>query len=204
MIFFRAFVFGVTLAIAIGPIALLIIRFAVTNGFRAGIASACGAALADLTYATIAVSVGNVIAPTLAAHTTQAYAIAALTLIAFGLWLLWTAIRPGANSPSTADIPSTARSTLAPLFTTYALTAANPLTVIAFLAFLAQLPLDAPAMTRVVAAGGLFAGSLSIQLVLAAGGAVLGRVFASARSLRLLNAVSGGGILLFGLFGLLR
>jgi hypothetical protein len=56
MIFLHAFVFGVTLALAVGPIALLIIRYAAANGLRAGLASAGGAALADLTYATIALS----------------------------------------------------------------------------------------------------------------------------------------------------
>jgi threonine/homoserine/homoserine lactone efflux protein len=202
MIFIRALVFGVTLAIAIGPIALLIIRYAATGGFRAGLASACGAALADLTYATIALSVGTAIAPLLTVHTAQVHTVAALILIAFGLWLMWSAVRPHPPTLGMAETPKEARQGLAPLFTTYALTVANPLTVIAFLAFIGQLPPDASTATRAVAAVGLFMGSLCIQIVLALGGALLGRVVTVGRGMQMLNVVSGAGILLFGIVGL--
>lgn len=202
MIFIRALVFGVMLAIAIGPIALLIIRYAATGGLRAGLASACGAAFADLTYATIALSVGTAIVPLLKAYATQAHTVAAMTLIAFGLWLIWTAIRSRPSASGATETPNRSRQGLAPLFTTYALTVANPLTMIAFLAFIGQLPLDASMATRTVAAVGLFTGSLCIQTVLALGGALLGRMVAVGRSMQILNVVSGTGILLFGIVGL--
>lgn len=73
---------------------------------------------------------------------------------------------------------------------------------IAFLAFIGQLPADASTATRIEAGAGLFTGSLSIQLVLAFGGALLGRVMASDRGMRGLNIISGVGILLFGIIGL--
>lgn len=203
MVFIHALVFGITLAIAIGPIALLIIRYAVTGGLCAGIASACGAAFADLTYATIALSIGTAIAPLLTVHAKQAHMVAAVTLIAFGLWLMWTAIRPSPPISATAEIPNGSRQGLAPLFTTYALTAANPLTIIAFLAFIGQLPLNASTAIRAMAAVGLFIGSLCIQIVLASSGVLLGRVFAAGRGIQMLNVVSGTGILLFGIVGLL-
>jgi threonine/homoserine/homoserine lactone efflux protein len=204
MIFIRALVFGVTLAIAIGPIALLIIRYAATGGLRVGLASACGAGLADLTYATIALSMGTAIAPLLRVHTTQVPRVAAITLIAFGLWLIWTAIQSHPPTSGTTTTPKGSRWGLAPLFTTYALTVANPLTVIAFLAFLGQLPLDASTATRAVAALGLFTGSLCIQIMLASCGALLGRLVTVGRGVQLLNVVSGTGIVLFGVVGLFR
>ncbi len=202
MIFIRAFVFGVTLAIAIGPIALLIIRYAATGGFHPGLASACGAALADLTYAAIALSVGTAIAPLLTAHIAQAHTVTAMTLIAFGLWLMWTATRPHSLTSVAVETPSASSHRLTPLFTTYALTVANPLTVIAFLAFIGQLPFDASMATRAMAAVGLFAGSLCIQIMLASGGTLLRRMLVMGRGVQLLNVMSGMGILLFGIVGL--
>jgi threonine/homoserine/homoserine lactone efflux protein len=202
MIFFRAFAFGVTLAIAIGPIALLIIRYAATDGFATGLASACGAALADFTYAAVALSVGTVIAPVLNTYSAQAHRIAAFTLIAFGSWLVWTAVRPTPPSFGVTQPSMGTRQRRIPLLTTYALTVANPLTVIAFLAFIGQLPSDASITTSATATVGLFLGSLCIQVVLASGGAALGRIATGQRSIQFLNMVSGVGIALFGVAGL--
>lgn len=150
----------------------------------------------------IALSVGTIIAPVLTAHTAQAHTVTAMILVAFGLWLMWTAIRPHPLTPGAATMPKGARQGLSPLFTTYALTAVNPLTVIAFLAFIGQLPADASTATRAVAAAGLFTGSLCVQIVLALGGALLGRVLTAGRGMQMLNVVSGTGILLFGIVGL--
>ena len=202
MIFIRALVFGVTLAIAIGPIAVLIIRYAATDGLQAGFASACGAAFGDLTYATVALSIGSTIAPLLRVHAAQAHYIAAMTLVIFGFWLAWTAIRSSPVSYPTLQVDGSRRG-LAPFVTTYGLTVANPLTAIAFLAFVGQLPLDTTTVTRVLGAAGLFTGSLCVQFILALGGALLGRLLTAERGLRTLNVVSGTGIALFGIIGLL-
>ena len=202
MIFLRAVAFGVTLAIAIGPIALLIIRYAATEGFTAGLASACGAALADFTYAIVALSVGMVIAPVLNTYSAQIHSIAAIMLIVFGGWLAWSAIRPIPPNAYVTKPLTRGQQRRTPFFTTYALTMANPLTVIAFLAFIGQLQSDASTAIRATAAMGLFLGSLSVQVALASGGAVLGRLATGRRSIQVLNVVSGTGIALFGMVGL--
>jgi threonine/homoserine/homoserine lactone efflux protein len=203
MTFIRALIFGVTLAITIGPIALLIIRYAAAEGLGAGLTSACGAALADFTYAVVALSVGTVIAPVLNTYSAQAHRIAAITLIAFGSWLMWTAIRPTPPSSEVTKLLTRVQRRQTPLLTTYALTMSNPLTVIAFLAFIGQLPSDASITIRATAAMGLFLGSLCIQVVLACGGAALGRLATGRRSIQFLNVVSGAGIVFFGVAGLL-
>lgn len=200
-IFIHAVIFGITLAVAIGPIALLIIRYAATDGLAVGLASACGAALADFTYAIVALSVGTVITPVLTTYSVQAHRIAAITLITFGGWLIWTAIRPTPAVTGDAKPQTGTLRRRTPFLATYALTVTNPLTVIAFLAFIGQLPSDTSTTIRAVVAMGLFLGSLCIQVMLAAGGAALGHLATGRRSIQLLNLVSGVGIALFGVAG---
>lgn len=52
-------VFGFTLAISVGPIALIIIQNGILGGFNAASKSALGAALGDFTYAVFAFLVGG-------------------------------------------------------------------------------------------------------------------------------------------------
>ena len=56
--FLQSFLFGVTLAAAVGPIALLIVNYGISRGFRAAFAAGCGAAVADLLYAMLAFVAG--------------------------------------------------------------------------------------------------------------------------------------------------
>lgn len=64
-IFLKTLVFGATLAIAIGPIGLLIIDHAARGGLRMGLSSALGAASGDLTYALVALAAGVRVLPVL-------------------------------------------------------------------------------------------------------------------------------------------
>jgi threonine/homoserine/homoserine lactone efflux protein len=56
----EAFLFGFTLAIAVGPIAILIFNQTINCGLKTGIFSALGAASADLTYAILTFSSGGI------------------------------------------------------------------------------------------------------------------------------------------------
>ncbi len=55
----KSFLFGVTMASAVGPIALLILSHGLRDGFKPAAAAGLGAALADLTYASIAFALGR-------------------------------------------------------------------------------------------------------------------------------------------------
>jgi threonine/homoserine/homoserine lactone efflux protein len=123
--------------------------------------------------------------------------------IALGGWLVWTAIRPTPPSSGVTKTPTETQQRRTPLLTTYVLTMANTLTVIAFLAFIGQLPSDASIATSATAARGLFLGSLCIQVVLASGCAALGRLAPGQRSIQFFNVVSGVGIIFFDVTGLL-
>lgn len=199
MIFLKALVFGATLAIAVGPIALLIIDHAARGGLRVGLGSALGAASGDLTYALVALTAGARVLPVLMQQSARIQVGADLVLIVFGVWMAWSA-RQGLTNVSTESNASAASITSA-FRTTYALTVINPLTVVAFIAFAPQLGMNSES-TALAAAVGLFVGSLLIQVGIALGGTVLKHVLSS-RAVRALNVLSAGGIVVFGLIDLL-
>lgn len=194
----KAFLFGVTLAIAVGPIALLIMHFGITQGLRTALGSAMGAALADFSFATVAFLAGTAILPRLTAARLGIEWTASLILCAAGLWMLWRAV--SRNQTSRADSP-VARPGSA-LLTTYALTLVNPLTVVVFLGLAAQLPLGGSGLRGIGYATCLFAGSFVVQIVFAVGGSSLRPLVNRPGALGLMQAASGLGILVFGLLGL--
>lgn len=200
MIFFKGLVFGMTLAIAIGPIAVLIVDYAVQGGLRMGLGSALGAAGGDFTYALVALTTGASILPLLTSHDGRIQEGADLVLVGFGLWMIWSARHGRAGNP--AGTNASLQSVAGAFRTTYALTVVNPLTIVAFMAFVPQLGKSTGA-NALVAALGLFTGSVVIQVGIALGGAMLKRLM-SPSGVRALNIVSGGGIIAFGCIDLLR
>ena len=196
----RAFAFGATIAIAIGPIALLIVNYGLTSGWRAAVESGLGAALADFTYGLVAFAAGHALAPALEAREGGIRLVASAVLVGFGVWMAVSAIRRRGTEARPAAGP---RAPGGPLVATYLLTIVNPLTVIAFLGFAVQLPLGGSLVRSAWYAACLFAGSLCVQMLLAATGAGLGRVVADPRWVTAANVASGAGIAAFGVAGLL-
>jgi putative LysE/RhtB family amino acid efflux pump len=156
----KSFLFGVTMAAAVGPIALLIVSYAIRDGFKPAAAAGLGAALADLAYAGIAFALGSLLLAAFARHAAVWRLASALTLLLFGAWLAGRAWR--ASPATTSPVP--ARRVTAPLLTTFALTLVNPLTIVLFAAFSAQLPAARTAQAIGAAAFALFLGSLAVQL----------------------------------------
>jgi threonine/homoserine/homoserine lactone efflux protein len=191
----HAFLFGVTLAVAVGPIALLIMNTSLQAGFRAGISCALGATLADLIFALIAFHLADQLVPLLQEHARLVQLLAAAVLILFALHMLYQ-LKRAANA-----MPAPAHSSKRYFFTTFALTVVNPLTVLAFGSFALQLAANqtqaAASVLALSAAAGT--GSIAVLMVLGAGG--LGRLLGNGSWLRALNALSAVGILLFGLRG---
>ena len=95
MILLTAFLFGATIGIAVGPIALLIAGTGLKHGAWAGIRAGLGAATADLLYALVALTAGSLIAPALAANRGPIELGAAGLLTGFGLWMLYGALKAG-------------------------------------------------------------------------------------------------------------
>lgn len=193
-----AFLFGVTLAIAIGPIALLIIRAGIERGFAAAARCGLGAATADLLYALLAFSAGAALLPRLTRSRGTIELAASLVLVALGLWLAAQGLRPA--QPGGDPAPWTLR----PGFlSTLSLTLLNPLTVLLFAGLTAQLGLAGDALEVLGYALAVFSGSLVVQLALGAFGALLHLTVRSPRALATLNVASGLAIAAFGVRGLL-
>ena len=193
----KAFVFGVTIAATIGPIALLIINVSAVDGLARGIRASLGAAVADLAFATTAFAGGYAITSVLEAYRVELRVIASGILVILGLWMAaqaWRLRSPGG--------PSNKRWLRAPFLQTFALTIVNPLGVIAFMSLAVQVPVVSSLAVMALLCGCVFAGSLLVQLGLAVGGSLLARLTQRGGWLRALNLASGLGVAAFGVVGL--
>lgn len=192
----QAFLFGVTLAIAVGPIALLIINTSLQVGMRAGLSCALGATAADLLFALIAFHAADRLLPLLQLYSRPLQAGAALVLVLFALHML-VQLRRRRNGAATV-----VRSHRHYLFGTFALTVVNPLTVLAFASFALQIAAGKSLASATMLAGAAAAGTGSIALLMVLAAAGVGRLLGKPGWLTALNAVSAFGILAFGVRGL--
>lgn len=193
----KAFVFGATLAAAIGPIALLIIRISAVDGLGRGLRASLGAAIADLTFAVAAFAGGYALTSALESQRAVLGAIGSTVLVVFGLWMALQALRSrgAARSPAKHVLS-------APFLQTFALTIVNPLGVILFMGLAVQFPAASSFAVISLLCLCVFAGSLVVQVGLALGGSLLARLTNDARWLAALNLVSGLGVAAFGIAGL--
>lgn len=193
----EAFLFGLTLAVSIGPIALLILNTSVNRGTAAGLACGAGAASADFTFALIAFTAGAGLLAILDANRQLIAIFAAALLCVLGAWLLteaWRQRKKSIQRPAPAG----------PGFvTTYLLTLANPLTILFFAAWIGSQQTNVAWTTILTISLAVFTGSFIVQAGLAFGGGSL-RGLLSPRVLLAANALSGIGILGFGIFRFTR
>jgi threonine/homoserine/homoserine lactone efflux protein len=129
----RGFVLGFTIAAAVGPISLLVIRRTLAEGRRYGLVSGLGVATADATYGAIA-------AFGLAAVTdalVNARQVLGLVGGVFLLWLAWRTIR--ATPAEAATVTTRRRGYAGAYLSILGLTMANPMTILSFGALFAGL-----------------------------------------------------------------
>lgn len=196
----RAFVFGLTLGVAIGPIALLILNFALTRGFLVGAACAIGSTGADFIFAVLAFGAGHVLAPKLQAHRVLFGAIAGIALLAIGARVLVDGIRDVRGRRVDA---AAARKDRNPVLTTFLLTLVNPMTILGFAAFGAQLDLSGSWLGVLGNALAAVAGTCSVSVAIAAAGGALAPFLRRSSAIGWLNVVSGVAIAAFGVAGLI-
>ena len=191
----KAFVFGVVVAGAIGPIALLIFGTGARQGFAAGAIAALGASFADFIYAFGAFMLGAVTLPFLARHRAAIDVGCALLLIGFGAWMLFAQLRPG-RPP---EVPRPAARHFLP---TFVLTFLNPMTLVIFAGFVPQLPVAGSLGMAAILALALASGSAAVGLGFAGAGSVVGKAMPGERARRVISAAAAAGILAFGVYGL--
>jgi threonine/homoserine/homoserine lactone efflux protein len=198
--FIKGITIGLSIAAPVGPIGLLCIRRALTQGVLAGLVTGLGAATADALYGCIAGFGLTAISNFLMRQKLWLE-------FAGGVFLCYLGVRILTAKPK--DDWSDARTVrLLPAYgSTLVLTLTNPLTILSFAAVFAGLGLgtttkgDYAAASRLVA--GVFAGS-ALWWLLLSGGVGLIRVKMGSPVLSWVNRVSGCTIFGFGLYALSR
>ncbi|MFF4568088.1 LysE family transporter [Streptomyces sp. NPDC001410] len=188
---------GYGIAIPVGAVGTYLVSLTARTSLRTGACAALGIATADGLYALVAAAGGSALAAALRPALTPLRWTSALVLVALAVWGAALALRQyRAHRVATRPerpVPGAGRAYLGLL----GITLLNPVTVIYFVALVlgsstadAVRPLERAAF--VVAA---FAASASWQLLLAGGGALLGRVLTGRRG-RLLTALVSSAVIL--------
>lgn len=191
----KAFLFGVIVAGAIGPIALLIFGTGARQGFAAGAFAGLGAALADLLYALAALSAGALVLPYLVEHERAIQVGCGLLLVALGAWMFFRAL--GAPDLSSASVPAGSA-----FWPTFLLTVVNPMTFVVFAGVVPQLPVAGSLARAAVLAFALAAGSALVNVAIGGFGAALRRALPGDRGRRAVTAAAAAGIAAFGIYGI--
>ena len=192
MSYFESFLFGLTIAISIGPIAILILNQSINCGLRNGALCGLGAAFADLTYAITVLFAGKVVFSMLERQQQFIPPVSAAILVGFGIWMIYSTFRKSGDQKEGYSL--TCRW---PFATTYGLTISNPLTVILFAGF-AGLSASKGG-SAILNALAIFAGSFIVQMLIAFAGSRLAAFFTRPKTLLYFNLASAAGIMGFGI-----
>lgn len=190
----RGVVVGFTIAAAVGPISLLVIRRTIAHGRGYGLASGLGVATADASYGGIAAFGLTAVSGVLIA--------ARLALgLAGGVVIIGLGLRTIRSRPSEVAQAADRPGLVAAYGSIYALTMTNPMTILSFAAVFAGLGFAAGATTFADAAAltvGVGGGSALWWVVLTGVvGWLRGKV--SAQGLTWVNRVAGAALVAFGL-----
>jgi len=188
----RGLIIGFTIAMAVGPITLLVVRRTIDHGGIYGFASGLGVATADATYGGIAAFGLTAITSVLVANRLVLGLIGGVVIVALGIRI--------ARSRPTGPATDGERPGLAGAFASiYALTMTNPLTIVLYAGVFAGIGLAAGASfaDAAVLTLAVWAGSTLWWVVLCSVVAWLrGRV--SATALLWVNRASGVALVVFG------
>ena len=193
----RGLIIGFTIAAAVGPITLLVVRRTIDHGGIYGFASGLGVATADATY-------GAVAAFGLTAITSALVSNHALLGLVGGAVIVGLGIRIALSRPGGPATDGERPGLVGAFGSIYALTMTNPLTIVLYAGVFAGIGLvagssflDAGVLTLSV-----WAGSTLWWVVLCSVVAWLrGRV--STRALLWVNRISGAALVLFGVLAVI-
>ncbi|WP_175995801.1 LysE family translocator [Burkholderia stabilis] len=192
------FLFGLMIALSVGPVALMIANYGMRAGTATGVRAAVGVAAADGCYAVVAFTIGAMLAGTLASHLSMFRFVGALVLLAMGARMLWQALKDRRRTlDGDAPLPGNR-----PFTSMFVVTLANPLTILLFYGYATA---AAGAQRHwLVGAACVFAGSLAGQLVFAFGGSLIGRIVKSPGWLAASHVVAALVVLGYGVAGLVH
>ena len=197
-LYLRGLVIGFGIALAIGPISLLVIRRTLDRGFAIGMASGLGVATADATSGAVA-AFGLTVVTDILVGIRRPLAIAGgLFLVYLGIRALLAKTATRAAADTTAD-GDRSRSNLARAYVSIlALTLTNPMTILSFVAVFAGLGVAGSGYVGAAAVTlGVFSGSTLWWIVLTITVATV-RTRLTSTVLRGVNLLSGVIVAAFG------
>lgn len=190
----RGLILGFSIAAPVGPIGVLCIRRTLAQGRAVGLASGLGAASADAIYGLIA-ALGLTALSSLLLESRGW-----LSLLG-GVFLCYLGVRTFLTAPAGQAAAARAGGLTGAYASTFFLTIANPMTILAFAAMFAGAGVGSVAASEGAAAwlvAGVFLGS-ALWWFLLSGGVSLLRSRFDAAAMRWVNRLSGLLILGFGL-----
>ncbi len=195
----KGLIIGFAIAAPVGPIGILCIQRSLHDGFRVGLMTGMGAALADGTYGLIAGFGLTAVSSMLVAQQFWIRVIGGLFLLYLGVKLLLTPPRERSATGNSDRSPWHACAT------TYFLTITNPMTILSFVAIFAGLGLGSTSIDytdAIFLVVGITLGSALWWLLLSGGVAYILHKRVSQSFMQIINWVSGGIILAFGFYAL--
>ncbi|MET9426065.1 LysE family transporter [Streptomyces sp. NPDC006540] len=186
---------GFGIAMPVGAVTVVIVTLSAQTSLRTGLAGAMGTATADGLYALIAALTGAALAGLLQPVAQPMRWTAAVVLLALAAKGLADAVRRSLDAGSVQRVEE--KRPLNVYLQFLGLTVLNPLTIVYFSTLVLALRNDDwPAMGGLLFVVAAFAASASWQVLIAVGGALVGRVLTSDRG-RLGTALIGNGVIIF-------
>ncbi|MFC4948953.1 LysE family transporter [Pseudonocardia sp. GCM10023141] len=181
---------GFGIAVPVGPVATYVVLLTARTSFRTGAAAALGVAAVDGAYALAAVLGGGALAAAIRPALGVLRWVSVAVLIVLAVRAVWSGLRTAA--PGTVTEPGARPKRV--FLHLVGLTIINPTTVVYFVALVVGLQTGSASPTpaeQVVFVLAALAASASWQLLLAGGGALLGRAVTGARGRRVTAVASG-------------
>lgn len=197
--YIRGLAFGLSLAVPVGPIGLLCIRRTLSHGQLTGFVTGLGAATADMCYGAVAAFGLSAISSSLVGARVWLQGLG-------GLFLAYLGVRIFLSRPTPGHATASPSGYLGAYLSTFLLTLANPMTIMAFAALLAGSGMLGHGLGRFAAfrlVVGVFSGSALWWLILSSGVALV-RERLGQGALRLVNRLSGAALMVFAILILAR
>ena len=174
---------GYGIAMPVGAVGAYLVALTARTSFRTGAFAALGVATADVVYALVAVCGGAAPAPALRPVTQPLRWGSAVVLIALAAYGTVTAVRRYRDRRADAPADRPASGAVRAYLGMWGMTMMNPLTIVYFTALVLgrQAAATPGRIDQVAFVAAVFVASASWQLVLAGGGAFLGRVLTGSR-----------------------
>lgn len=165
---------GLIIAMPVGPVAVLAVKRTLHNGWPVGVATGLGAAMADMIYGAIAAFGIYAVQDFLIKYQYSIRMVGGAVLFMVGARMLWQKAtvpqpKPHSDDPLPENIDDTAHRIMRGFATGLVITITNPLTLMAFLAVLANFGLSeklSSYKTALVFVAGAFAGAATWWLSL--------------------------------------